>query len=399
MNASEPEKTTQVTNLAPLAIPPLLVNLVGWVWRLVLLGIAAWLLLKVAQRLYLVSIPLAVALLLTALLSPAVFWLRRRGLPRALATTITVLAALAAVAAVMTWVVVRAVGQFPQLVDHLSSSVRRLPISNSTLTHWRNELVHVLQSNRGALTSRVISSLSTVTEVVVGLVVALLLTLILLTDGDRIWGWLVHRLPPAAGSQVLDAGHHAYYRLSGWVRGTFLIALFHAAVMAVTLLALGVPLIAPLSILVFFGSFIPIVGSLVFGGVAVLVTFASSGPVAVIVLVVVLLVDNQFEAHVLQPFLVGRYVRLHPFVVVLVLPAGALLGGLVGTILVVPLTASVYAFVQHLHPIDGSTDRQTGERGRIARGQAHASAPETSQSAERSAHQDTRDHDGPSREG
>lgn len=351
MVVQEPKRAVPQADRVPLRVPPLLVNLAGWIWRLVLVGVAAWLLLKVAQRLYLVSIPLAAALLLTALMSPVTSWLRHRGLPRVLATILTVVAALLVLGAVMTWVVDQAVSQSPQLVDQLSRSVQHLPIHSGTLTHWRDQLVQALNAHRSALTQGAISGLAAGAEVVTGLVLTLLLTLILLSDGDRIWRWLVGRLPPAAGSQAQEAGHHAYRRLSGWIRGTFLIAVFHGVVVAVTLLLLGVPLVAPLSILVFFGSFIPLVGALIFGGAAVLVTFASSGLPAALVLVAVLLVDNQIEAHVLQPFLVGRYVRLHPFVVALVIPAGALLGGLFGTILAVPLTASVYAFMQHVHPL------------------------------------------------
>jgi predicted PurR-regulated permease PerM len=109
-----------------------------------------------------------------------------------------------------------------------------------------------------------------------------------------------------------------------------------------------VPLVAPLTVLVFLGSFIPLVGAIVAGSLATLVTFASQGTTAAIVFVVVLLIDNQIEAHVLQPFLVGRYVRLHPFVVAIVITAGALLGGLPGALLAVPFTAAMYAALTHL---------------------------------------------------
>jgi predicted PurR-regulated permease PerM len=162
------------------------------------------------------------------------------------------------------------------------------------------------------------------------------------------WAWLVQRLPAAARPRVQGAAWPAWGRLSGWIRGTFVIAVIHAVVIGVSLTALRVPLVAPLVVLVFLGSFIPLVGAIVAGSLAALVTFASQGTTAAIVLVVVLLVDNQVEAHVLQPFLVGRYVRLHPFVVAVVITAGALLGGLAGALLAVPFTAAVYAALTHL---------------------------------------------------
>jgi putative heme transporter len=179
-------------------------------------------------------------------------------------------------------------------------------------------------------------------------VLTVLLTVIALTDGDRMWAWLVHRLSPRSQQVVGGAAQAAFWRLSGWVRGTLVIALFHSVVVVVVLLALRVPLVAPLAVLVFLGSFIPLVGALLGGALAVLVTFATQGPVPALVLVAVLLVDNQVEAHVLQPFLVGRYVRLHPFVVALAIPTGAILAGLPGTLLAVPVTAALHAVLQRV---------------------------------------------------
>jgi putative heme transporter len=333
---------------ARMPVPPLLADLAGWGWRLLLISVIAWLLLRVAQQLYLVSLPTAAALLMTALLSPLVSVLRSRGVPRGLATAVTVLGMLAAVVGVLTWVVQRAVAEAPKLSTELTAAVQKLPISNATLLRLRGQVVDYLQSDSGSLASGVITGLQTGAEVLTGLLLTLLLTIILLADGDRMWVWLVARLPEAARPRVQRAGAPAWDRLSGWIRGTFVIAAFHAVVVATTLVVLGVPLVAPLSVLVFLGSFIPLVGAIVAGSLATLVTFASQGTTAAIVFVVVLLLDNQIEAHVLQPFLVGRYVRLHPFVVAIVITAGALLGGLAGALLAVPFTASLYAALSYL---------------------------------------------------
>jgi predicted PurR-regulated permease PerM len=333
---------------ARMPVPPLLTDLAGWGWRLLLLAVIAWLLLRVAQQLYLVSLPVAAALLVTALLSPVVGALRRRRVPRGLATALTVIGMLAAVGGLLTWVVQRAIAEAPTLSSELSAAVQKLPISNATLVRLRGQFVDYLQSGSGSLASGVISGVQTGAEVVTGVLLTLLLTIILLADGDRIWGWLVARLPENARPRVQRAGGPAWERLSGWIRGTFVIAVFHSAVVAVTLAVLRVPLVAPLTVLVFLGSFIPLVGAVIAGGLATLVTFASQGMTAAIVLVIVLLIDNQVEAHVLQPFLVGRYVRLHPFVVAIVITAGALLGGLAGALLAVPFTAALYAALTHL---------------------------------------------------
>src|SRR4051794_40379384 len=329
-------------------VPPLLADLAGWGWRLLLISVIAWLLLRVAQQLYLVSLPTAAALLMTALLSPVVTVLRRHGVPRGVATGVTVLGMLGVIVGLLTWVVQRAIAEAPTLGSELSAAVQKLPISNATLVRLRGQFVDYLQSGSGSLAGGVITGVQAGAEVITGVLLTLLLTIILLADGDRIWRWLVARLPESARPRVQRAGAPAWERLSGWIRGTLVIAVFHSVVVAVTLVVLRVPLVAPLTVLVFLGSFIPLIGAIVAGSLATLVTFASQGTTAAIVLVVVLLIDNQIEAHVLQPFLVGRYVRLHPFVVAIVITTGALLGGLAGALLAVPFTAAVYAALTHL---------------------------------------------------
>lgn len=331
-------------------VPPLLTDLAGWGWRLGLLAVLGWGLLQVAQRVYLVTLPLAAALLLTALLSPLVDNLQGRGLPRPGAVAVTVVGGIIALAAVLTWVVTRAVAELPALFTELTNAVQRLPFRSVLANDWRDQLVAQLQQHRGDLTQGVLSGLLVGAEVLTGLLLTLLLTLILLSDGERMWSWLVGRLPAPAQPRLRQAGRHAYARLSGWVRGTFVIAVFHSVIVAITLFLIGAPLVAPLAILVFLGSFVPIVGSVIFGALAVLVTFAAQGLSPSIVLALVLLVDNQVEAHLLQPFLVGRYVRLHPFVVALVITAGGVLAGLAGALLAVPLTAAAYAALTHLEP-------------------------------------------------
>lgn len=342
-------------------VPPLLKDLAGWGWRVGLLAVLAWTALQAAERLYLISLPLAASLLLTSLLSPLVDGLERRGLPRSVAVAVVVLASVVVLAAILTWVVTRAVAELPDLVTQLTNAVQDLPVRSILASDWRDQLVTQLQAHRGDLTQGVLTGLLVGAEVLTGMLLTLLLTVILLSDGARMWDWLVARLPAPGQPRMREAGRHAYARLSGWVRGTFVIAVFHGVIVAITLLLLGTPLVAPLAILVFLGSFVPIVGSVIFGAVAVLLTFASQGLSRAIILTVVLLVDNQIEAHVLQPFLVGRYVRLHPFVVAVVITAGGVLAGLAGALLAVPLTAAVYAAVTHLEP-PAARPRRRGSR-------------------------------------
>ncbi|HEU4675737.1 MAG TPA: AI-2E family transporter [Motilibacteraceae bacterium] len=327
-----------------------------WAARLLVLLVAAWALLQVARTLGLLVLSAAAAVLLTALAHPIAAALRRAGLPRSLAATVTVLGGAGAIVLAMWWVVTQVVDQSSQIIASASDAVGSLPVSTPSLASLQDKVVGFLESHQGSITSSALTGLRYAAETGTGLVLTVFITFYLLYDGERLWDRATHLAPAGRRETTAIAGRHAWVRLAGWVRGTFLIAVFHGIVVALTLFLLGVPLVAPLALLVFLGSFIPIVGALLFGGLAVLVAFATQGVAAAVILFAVLVVDNQIEAHVLQPFLVGRYVKLHPLAVVASITAGELLVGLPGAILAVPLVAAVFAVLAHL-----AEERRAGE--------------------------------------
>lgn len=331
-----------------LPVPLLLADLGGWAWRVLLLLAVGWVILHAVLRFELIAVPLAVALLVAAFLSPLTSGLRRLGLPRVLTTVAIVLPAFVVVGVVLAWIVQTAVNQYPALVSQLGTAVQRLPVPSNTLMDLRDKVVAEITSHQSELTQSALQGLLTGAKLLTGTLLALLFTLILLTDGDRMWLRLLRSFPTRARDTMDDAGRHAFGQLSAWIRGTVLIALFHATAVTVTLLLLGVPLVVPLALVVFIGSFVPLVGIFIGGGLAVLVTFAFSGPTGAAVMLGVLVVADQVEAHVLQPFLIGRYVRLHPFVVATVITAGAIVAGLPGTLFAVPLTAAIHAAFQRI---------------------------------------------------
>lgn len=319
-----------------------------WTARLLVLLLGAYVLLQLARTLGLLVLAAAAAVLLTALAHPISSRLKRWGLPKGLAAAVTVLGGAAALVLTMWWIVTRVIDQSPQIISSFSDAVGRLPVSTPSLTNLQGNVVHFLEQHQGSITSSALTGLRYVTEATTGLALTVFITFYLLYDGEQVWERMMRLAPHGRRQTTAIAGKQAWVRLAGWVRGTFLIGVFHGAVVGVTLLLLGVPLVAPLALLVFLGSFIPIVGALLFGGLAIIVAFATHGLVAALILFVVLIVDNQIEAHVLQPFLVGRYVKLHPLTVVASITAGELLAGLPGAILAVPLVAAVFAVLTHL---------------------------------------------------
>lgn len=200
--------------------------------------------------------------------------------------------------------------------------------------------------------SGVVSFGTVLGELLTGLIVTLFVTFYFLQEGDRIWSRVVRLFPQNVQPSIRGAGYRSWHVVSGWVVGTALIALFHGVIVGLTLFFLGVPLAVALAVLVFIGSFIPIIGSFVFGGLAVLVTLVSQGLVPALVVLAVLLIDTQIEAHLLQPFIAGRAVQLHPVAIVLALTAGGLIGGIAGAIIIIPIVAAIHAAVKYLTGVE-----------------------------------------------
>jgi len=338
-------------------VPPLLDDLAGWAWRTLLVAFALYVVLRVLGRFHLVVLPFIGAMFITALLLPFVRWLTDRGLRRGVATALVMVGGLAVLGLIGWYITDQATSQYNNLADQLSGSLHRVRnalvngpfhVQAKSVDNLQNTVTKWLNSHRSSIASGVVTGISVLSEALVGLVLALFSTFFLLYDGRRIWRFCAHLLPRSGRARADLAAVSAWERISGYVRGTFLVACFHGIVIGVSLAAMGVPLVAPLALLVFLGSFIPIVGVVIFGGLAVLVTFGTKGLVLALVLLGILLVANQIESHVLQPFLVGRYVHLHPLAVALAITAGSVLGGIVGAILAVPVVSAADAVIRSL---------------------------------------------------
>jgi predicted PurR-regulated permease PerM len=331
-------------------------DLAGWTWRLIVLGFAVIELLRFANKLYFVVLPFFAALFATALAYPIVNWLGRRGMPRGLATWLTVIVFGAITVGVGIFVINRAVSQYSDLVTQIDAAVTKfqhfltvdLHVKSSSTSSISKTITDYLKKHQSAVASGALNGITTVGETLAGAVLWFFMTFFLLYDGHNIWNWFVGLLPVRGRVRAQAAGEQAWNRLSGFVHGTFIIALFHGVVAAIALSAMGVPLVAPLALLIFVGSFLPIVGSIAFGALAVAVTFVTQGWVLGVVLIGILIVDNQIEAHVLQPFLVGRYVRLHPLAVAVSIASGTVIEGIAGAVFAVPVVAVLYAVIYSL---------------------------------------------------
>ncbi len=355
-------------------VSPVLATSAAWAWRFLLLAAAAYAVVWFLGKLVLVVVPTFLALVFTALLAPVVDLLTWRKIPRALVSAVVLTAAFAAGVGVVYFVVTQLqsradelVGDVSRIGDNVRGVLAQVPgMGDAPFVTLQQRLEIWLQNNRSVVVSDLLMTGRLLVKLVTGLVLTLFLTFFFLAQGDRLWSWLVRLVPDRARASVNGAGHSAWRVLSGWLVGTAVIATIHAVVVGVVLWLLGTSLVVPLAVLVFVGSFIPDVGAVVFGGVAVLVTLLSVGPVGALILLVVLAVENHLEGYVFQPLIVGRAVQLHPVAIVVAITGGAVLGGVVGVFVAVPIVASVHAAVKYLTGVEDVHGRPLRDEDRMA---------------------------------
>jgi predicted PurR-regulated permease PerM len=328
-----------------------LVAVAGWSWRLLLVGVMAYFVIRLFLLLWLVVVPVLASLLLTALVRPVTVHLRRH-LPGPAAAGLTLLLSVLLLLGLGFGVGVRFAQQLPTLTDEVVATINQLRdqlrgagIGQAQLDQVQRVATGWIQEHQTGFIAYVTTGAGYLLELLTLVVLALFVTFFLLYDGGRVWHWLLRPLPRAAAVRADRAGRVAWATLTAYVHGTAVIATFHGVVIGLVLFVLHVPLVIPLAVLVFVGGFIPLAGALLAGGLSVLVALGTRGWVTAALVLGVLLVENQVEAHLLQPLVVGRYVRLHPLAIGLAIAVGTVLGGIAGAIIAVPLAAIVYRAV------------------------------------------------------
>jgi len=335
----------------------------AWSWRLLLLAIAAYIVARVAAVLYLVVVPCAAAILLTALLQPLAGRLRRAGLGPLGATWCTLLLAIVPLAGAVFLVTSRVRAEYPTLVTQFKHTTAQVQswlagppfhLRTGSLQTLSDDVVKYLSQHKSLVEGTVVTGSRIVVEILAGVVLCFFVSFFLIKDGDRIWAWLTGRLEARRKRRTDLAGHAAWQAIVYYVRGTVVVAAIHAVVMGITLTIMGAPLVAPLALFMFLAAFVPLIGVLVAGGLAILVVLATKGWIAALILFGILVVMNQLEGHLLQPQVVGKMVRLHPLAVILVLAVGGVVAGIAGAVVAVPITAAVTSAARALRDDDGA---------------------------------------------
>ncbi len=329
----------------------------AWSWRLIVVGVVGWALLRFIGIISVVVVPLAIALLLSALLAPAVGVLFRLKMPRSLATFLVLICGIGVIAGTLTLVINQFVDGLPELTSKTTQGVRQiqewaktgpLHLSDNQLNNAIDNGQNWINANTASLTSTGLSTAATLAELLTGTLLVFFSTFFFLRDGRKIWRFIVRLFPVNARWSLADAGDASWATLGSYVRATVLVAFIDAVGIGLALVILKVPFPFPLAALVFLGAFIPIVGASVSGAVAVLVALVDQGWVVSLIVLGAVILVQQVEGHVLQPLIMGRAVAIHPLVVIVGIASGVVLAGIIGALVAVPLIAVLNTGVRRL---------------------------------------------------
>ena len=355
------------------AVEPFVRKAAAWSWRLLVILAAILALLWLIQRLQVIVVPIALAVMVTALMVPAVDWLDRRGMARGGAVAIVLLGGFAVFGGILTFVVSQFISGLPDLVTQVTRSIDNATqwliegpahLSREQIDKAGDTAVKALQDNQEKLTTGALSTAATLTEIITGLLLMFFTLIFLLYGGRNIYAYLTTIVPPRARERVRDAGRAGFHSLIGYVRATFLVALVDAVGIGTGLAIMGVPLALPLASLVFLGAFIPLVGAVVTGFLAVVIALLAKGVIYALITLGLIIAVLQLEAHVLQPLVMGRAVSIHPLAIVLAISTGAVLAGIIGALLAVPVLAFLNSAIRVLaapNPVAEAAQLEAGE--------------------------------------
>ncbi|MFC8525368.1 MULTISPECIES: AI-2E family transporter [Micrococcaceae] len=329
----------------------------SWSWRLglilLMVGTLVWLL----SHITLLIIPIMVAALLAGLLSPVTVWLKRHGLPAGLAVAVTVLGFIGVIVGALALVGRQLAVGFGELYSQALEGVRQvqdwlsagpLHLTAAQIDQYIREATDALQNNSSSILSGALSFGSTAGHFAAGMLLSLFILIFFLLEGDRIWAFLVKMLPRKARAATFGAGRRGWASMVSYARIQMFVAAVDALGIGVGAAIIGVPLALPLGVLVFLGSFIPVVGALLTGIVAILLALVANGPINALIMLAIVLLVQQLEGHILQPLVMGKAVSLHPVAVILSVAAGSYLAGIPGALFSVPILAVANSAVRYI---------------------------------------------------
>ena len=326
-------------------------------WRLIVIAVVAYGVAIVIASLRLLIVPATLSLFVACLVTPLVVRLREGGFGRLVSTLMVSVGAVGSLALVVWFIAAQVDNSLAEIGESVESGIEQfsefLADGPFGLTPERiNELVDQgttsLTENLEGLIGGVAGGAITLLEVIAGFLLTLVFAFFVIKDGDRFWDWLLEFVDEGRRSSIDRIGEKAWSTLRAYLGGTALVGVADAVLISIGLLVMGVPLVLPLALLIFFGAFFPLVGATVSGAIAALVALATVGWIEALIVAGIVLVVQQVEGDVLMPLLLGRAVDLHPLLILSALTIGFLLAGLVGGFLAVPLVAVAIVVIKEV---------------------------------------------------
>ncbi|MDN3494603.1 AI-2E family transporter [Planococcus sp. APC 4015] len=351
------DRTRVVSSETAGSVPRGLRVATAYAWRLLVIGAAAGVVVWLVIQLKLLVIPLLISILVTALLWPAFTWMLRRRVPKWLAIVISVLSTIAIVGGLLWLAVWQITRQWSSVQSRTIEAVERfrqylidgpLHLTSNQIDDLLAQGLDFAQQQASLLWSGALAIGTTVGHVATGVLLTLFILLTLLADGGGIWKWTTRIFPRAARPAVDGAAKAGWVTVVNYARTQLLVATIDAIGIGLGAFLLGVPLAIPVAVLVFLGAFVPFVGAVVTGAVAVFLALVYNGPWTALWMLIVVLGVQQLEGHVLQPLLMGSAVKVHPLAVVLVVAGGAMIAGIPGALFAVPIAAFVNVVAVYL---------------------------------------------------
>lgn len=343
-------------------VPRWLRTSAGITWRLLVLLAGVGVVFYGTAQVQLLFVAVFIALVLTAVLRPVVD-LYGRVMPRPLATALGLLSGFLVLAGMVFYVGYSVANQWQalskqfgngidQIVDFLEHGPLPVSITNEQIAEWIDNGRTWIQEHAGDLAGQAAASAGSVVEVFTAIALAVFCAIFFLARGQEMWTWFVNQLPSSVRDSWKAAGGAGWYTFSGYTRGTVIIAVTDGFLAFILLTIIGVPLAAPLAVLVLIGAFIPLVGAPAAMVVAMIVALAANGPIQAAFVGLGIAGIGQFEGHILQPLVMGKQVSLHPVVVALAVTGGTLTAGILGAVIAVPLVSVVWAIFSKFRQAD-----------------------------------------------
>jgi putative heme transporter len=359
MANAKPAATVPTRDVAPpsSSVPPSVKIASDWAWRLLVIAGAFAVFALLVMQLRLIVIPLLVGILLAALLVPFSQWLQRHRWPRWLAVVVSEVGVIAIVTGLVVLVVTQVVRGVPELQSRWLERYQEikdlllaspLHLTDAQISDFLAQAWTSVQQDSAVLLSGALSVGSTAGHILAGALIALFTTLFILIDGRRIWAWVTRLFPRTSRTAVNGAGEAGWVTLTSFVKVQIFVAAVDAVGIGIGAAFFATPLALPIAVAVFLGSFIPVVGALVTGVIAVAAALVFSGPWAALFMVLVVIGVQQLEGHVLQPLIVGSAVNVHPLAIVLAVATGGFIAGIPGALFAVPIVATLNVVVLYI---------------------------------------------------